>query len=83
MIAHADEKNVSEAGYLIARIEGAAWRNPATGRLCHLRGWTLQGPDGHYLFIGEHGCIAPTKREAIEEALARIADETRYETAEG
>jgi hypothetical protein len=42
-------------------------------------GWTLRethDPDitDAYVMIGDHGCCAPTRREALMEAYARIAN---------
>jgi hypothetical protein len=39
----------------------------------HSRGWTLQDADSAYLMIGDYGCIAPTRAEAIAEGRARAA----------
>jgi hypothetical protein len=36
------------------------------------KGWTLQDADGAYLMIGHHGCVAPTRRAARDEAERRI-----------
>jgi hypothetical protein len=39
----------------------------------HGRFWLLLDPDDAPLMIGEHGCCAPARREAIAEGLSRIA----------
>jgi hypothetical protein len=38
-------------------------------------GWTLRYLDEGYCFIGDHGCVSPTRREAIAEAMRRIDDD--------
>lgn len=42
-------------------------------------GWMLVDPDGDNLMIGNHGCVAPTKWEAVAEGLRRIAQDERIE----
>lgn len=50
-----------EHGYKVERIDG--------------NGWALLDPDGAYLCIGGHGCVAPRKSDAEIEAYRRITDE--------
>lgn len=38
--------------------------------------WLLLDPDGDPRFVGDYGCVSPTKWEAVAEGLRRIADES-------
>lgn len=67
----------TDAGFTIAR---ETFRQ-STGtylrpRFRTLTGYTLTDPDGAYLMIGEHGCVAPTLADAKAERDHRKADAT-------
>lgn len=52
---------------VLADVEAAGYRifKDATG-------WHLLDPDGAQLLIGDHGCAAPRKRDAIMEGARRV-----------
>jgi hypothetical protein len=61
-----DEARVREAGYAIERFDGS----DGTRRV---RGWLLLDiGDRAPLMIGNHGCVSPTRWEAVAEGLRRI-----------
>lgn len=61
---------------------GYAVQHPDAGFGPALDVWTLTHDDGcgeipRALFIGDHGCISPTKWEAVAEGLLRIEIDAR------
>lgn len=60
-----DLATLKAAGYTVAKLDSGC--GPVEGA------WTLTGPDGDALMIGDHGGVAPTQWEAVAEGLARIA----------
>lgn len=57
-----------------ARIKNAGYKVQKWGP-----GWILTDPDGHSLFIGDHGGVSPTRWEAVAEGLRRIDADTECE----
>lgn len=38
-------------------------------------GWVLLDPDGSPLMIGDHGCVAPRKMDAVAEGMKRVEED--------
>jgi hypothetical protein len=55
----------------LLRLQAAGYRVQAE-RFFSGRFWTLRGPDGGYLMIGDHGCAAPRQADAVAEGLHRL-----------
>jgi hypothetical protein len=41
------------------------------------KGWTLADPEGDFLMIGDHGCVAPRQADAVMEGFVRIENDAR------
>ena len=65
-----DEARAKAAGYIIEGGAGYFTLRHASDSLDH-------SPDP-YLMIGDHGCVSPTRWEAVAEALKRLDDDVRH-----
>ena len=64
----ADIAEIEARGYSVQPLD--CGMGPVAGQ------WTLTYAGGGDLMIGAHGCVSPTKWEAVAEAQARIAEES-------